>query len=235
MKFALKYSETMKQVLALVTIPLSLMAIFLFVLFSIDLNQFSETVQTILIFAFVIAAMSLSIFIILKIISANATMEYDSRFVHITLNNKSFLYPNQEFQFNYTNIENAALNEDTESRIFITIKLKNPNKSILLSPINKDSSEEFVEFWNGFANQINSYNSSIVEHPELKIKSVGFYNTKAAKVFAVISVVLVIVFTIAKIIYPDAFSIYKLILIYCYSIPFVTAVYFASKKNKIQE
>lgn len=235
MKIAVKYSETMKQVLALVIIPLSLMVILMFVLFSIDLKHFSETVQMVLIFAFVIVAMALSIFIVLKIISANATMEYDNRFVHIALNKKSFLYPNQEFQFNYTNIENAALSEDSQSRIFVTIKLKTPNKTILLSPINTNSSAEFLEFWNGFADQINSYNSTIIEHPELKINSIGFYETKLAKVFAIISVVLTVGFTIAKIIYPNLFSIYKLILIYCYSIPFATAVYFASKKNKNQE
>ncbi len=224
----------MKQVLALIFIPLSVMAFAMFVLFSIDLNQFSETIEMVVIFAFIIIAMALSLFVILRIISANAILEYDNRFVNITLDKKSFLYPAQEFHFNYSNIENAALDEDAQARIFITIKLRNPNKSILLSMVKADEQEQFLLFWNGFSEQIKSYNGSAAEHPELKIKSIGFYGSKWTKLLAIVSVVAAIIFTIVKILNPDKLSTLKLIAFYCYALPFVVSVYSASKKIRIK-
>lgn len=232
MKLQIKYSETMKQVIALIIIPLAMMAIAMFALFSINLDQFSETVETVVIFAFIIAAIGISVFIVLKIIAINATLEYDNRFVNIHLENKSFLYPNQEFHFNYSNIENAAYNVDASARVFILIKLRKPNKSMSLSPINAEQTAEFETFWNGFSDQINSYNSSNTDHPEMKIKSVGFYEGKWAKILAIISLLLALVFTIFKIISPDVISTWRLIAFYCYLIPFASAVYLASKKNK---
>lgn len=235
MKIEVKYAETMKQVITLVFIPLASMAVCMLLLFSIDLKQFSQTVETIIIYTFIIAALLFSIFTVLRIISIKATIEYDNQLVNIALNKKSFLYPNREFHFNYTNIENASLDEDAQARVFVTIKLKSPSKSILLQPVDQKKSDEFIAFWNDFSAKINVYNESNNEHPELKIKSKGFYDSTWVRVLAVFSVLLAVVLTVAKIADSDAIPTYKLIAFYCYAIPFSVSAYNAYKKSKNKE
>jgi hypothetical protein len=100
-----------------------------------------------------------------------------------------------------------------------------PSKSMLIFPEGYADSAEFNDFWKGLNNKIQQYNRAIPADSTGIVKSGGFYENKWIKGIAWVSLAATAWFSILKIGNPEAVSGWKLLMLYCYVVPFCYAVF----------
>ena len=235
MKARIKYSEVLKQVIAMIVIPVLLMGIFLFGFSLADKFDFSKTLKDILLYVVIFASIGCSVLLILKIIMVDGEIEYDARGIHFHLHKKSFLFPHDDFFINYQNISNASLGDDESGRTAATIKIKSPNKTIVISPDSIENTNSFIDFWTNLEKQFSSFNSSNEDHPALLIQKKGFYESGFIKFLAYFALISSILLLVLKFINPDIVSTWKLIGFYCYALPFMLMVFKSNKNSNYKE
>ncbi|MDB5227029.1 MAG: hypothetical protein JWN78_1222 [Bacteroidota bacterium] len=231
MKMSIKYSEIIKQVIGLITIPLLYSGVFIAVILSMHSFHLSETMEDVIVFGGSFLLIGVSVLTVLKFIMVNGEIEYNPNGIHIHLDNRSFLFPHGDFFISYSNVENAAMNEDSAGRSFATLKIRSPKKSILILPVKSTDTDSFVSYWENLQQQFNSYNAVNTGHPELIIKSKGFYESGFMKFLAFLSLLFAGFFTGLKFMDPSSVSTWKLIVFYCYAIPFLYTVIRSNKNN----
>ena len=143
----IKYSELYKQLIGLLIIPVALAAIYLFVMYLLNMAQVSETTLNIYSFGGSVAIVLIGIFIARKVILINAVVKCDSFGMHFQLKNSSFLYNENSFSVLYNNIEKISFGNNDNYRVFIKIKTKLPKKNILVSPDKYANHAPFISYW----------------------------------------------------------------------------------------
>jgi len=225
MQVRIRYTETMKQVLGMIIIPILYMGILLAVLFSFDLEKLSEEIEFSLIIGSVILMMAATVFTIFKVIMEGGVASFDEDGVRISLNRSTFLYPHKVFFIPFGHIENAALDNDPGKSDFISLSTRMPSKSMLIFPEGFKDSAEFVDFWKGLNNKIEQYNRAVPAVSSGIIKSEGFYENKWMKGLAWISIAVTAGLSFMKIGDPGSVSGWKLLMLYCYVVPICYAVF----------
>lgn len=147
MRCTVKYSELYKQLIGLIIIPLALAAIFLLVMYLLQIAQVSDTTLNIYSFGGSIAVVLIGIFILRKFILINADVEYDSYGIYFQLKNNSFLYNETSVSVLYNNIEKISFGDNDNYRVYVKIKMKLPKKIILISPDKYANSATFISYW----------------------------------------------------------------------------------------
>jgi hypothetical protein len=193
---------------------------------------FSPDTMQIIIFAGAFLLIGVSALTVLKMIMPAAELDYDQNGIYIFFERRSFIFLQKELFISYSNIANASFNADAAKHTFVSIKLRDPQKSIILYP-QKKYSDQFESYWQELEKKFISYNAVNLQHPELLIRNKRFFEGKLMQFFAFISVLLAVLFTALKLFDPSSFSTWNLIAFYCYTIPFA-AVVLQSNKNSIR-
>jgi hypothetical protein len=225
MQVRIRYTETLKQVLGMIIIPILYMGILVAVLFSFDLDKLSEDMEFALIMGTVVLMLAASVLTIFKVIMEGGVASFNEEGLHIRLNRSTFLYPHKEFFIPYNHFENAALDTEPGKSNFISLNTRMPSKSMLIFPEGYADSAEFNDFWKGLNNKIQQYNRAIPADSTGIVKSGGFYENKWIKGIAWVSLAATAWFSILKIGNPEAVSGWKLLMLYCYVVPFCYAVF----------
>jgi len=225
MQVRIRYTETMKQVLGMIIIPILYMGILVTILFSFDLDKLSEELEFALIIGSVILMMAASVFTIFRVIIEGGMASFDGEGLRICLNRSTFLYPHQDFFIPFGNIENAALDNDPGKSNFISLSTRMPSKSMMIFPEGFADSVEFAEFWKELNNKIQQYNRELPLESKGIIKSAGFYQNKWVKGLAWVSLAVTACLSFMKIGDPEAVSGWKLLMLYCYVVPICYAVF----------
>jgi hypothetical protein len=225
MQIRIRYTETMKQVLGMIIIPILYMGILVAVLFSFDLEKLSEELEFALIIGSVILMMAASVFTIFKVIMEGGTASFVEAGLRICLNRSTFLYPHKDFFIPFGNIETAALDNDPGKSNFISLHTRVPSKSLMIFPEGFTDSPEFADFWVGLNKKIQQYNRTIPPESEGIIKSGGFYQNKWVKGLAWVSLAVTAWLSFMKIGDPESVSGWKLLMLYCYVVPICYAVF----------
>lgn len=154
MRCSVKYSELYKQLIGLITIPLTLAAIYLLVMYLLKIALVSETILNIYSFGGSIIVVLLGIFILRKFILINAEVEYDTYGIYFQLKNNSFLYNETSVSVLYDNIDKISFDENDNYRVYVKIKTKLPKKTILISPDKYANSATFISYWSDVTEKV---------------------------------------------------------------------------------
>jgi hypothetical protein len=99
MRCAVKYSELYKQLIGLILFPLALTAVYLLVMYVLQLLKVSETMQHIYSIGGSVVLVLIGIFIVRKNVLIDADAEYDLNGVHFQL--KIYLFCTKKHPFQY--------------------------------------------------------------------------------------------------------------------------------------
>lgn len=155
MRCAVKYSELYKQLIGLILFPLALTAVYLLVMYVLQLLKVSETMQQIYSIGGSVVLVLIGIFVVRKNVLIDADAEYDLNGVHFQLKNISFLYKEASISVLYENIQSISFNDNDNYRIYVQLKTRAPKKTIYISPDKYENNATFISYWKDVANKIN--------------------------------------------------------------------------------
>jgi len=215
LKLAVKYSESKNVLLTIIVSMLVLFAFILFTLFSLDKLKLNNENETIILFSAIIFGSLLVIVSILMMIKTKGDITHTTNVIE------------------FVNISNIYLDEDSYHRKVISIKTKQPSKTILIEPRTLDDNARFETYWNELNSSISTYNTkSIITHEIIERKSM--YSQWWAKALAIISAIVAIGMIILKIINNESVPTWRLLFYLAYVFPFCFLVYSAIKKSSKQ-
>lgn len=218
MRTNIRYTETLKQVLGMIIIPI--VYIWVFTAFVLWLSgKISEDVLIILIFTGIILVMWASVLTIFKLMMEAGEAVFDGDGLHIILGRSTFLYPHKEVFIPFSNIAEAGFNEEPGKGPFINLKTRVPKKSIMIFSSSNEDTDSFSAFWLGLQTEINRKNLSAEGAIGGIIKKKGFYESAWVRGIAIFSAAMAILLTILRWNDPDIIAGWKLLGFYCYVIP----------------
>jgi hypothetical protein len=236
MQIQVKYTEILKQVLGMIFIPAIMVLLFIFAMIKIKVYDISESMMTAFIVAGTLVVVGISVFIVLKILIAPATLDYDSKGIYVNVLANSWLF-NSSIYVEYANLKQFSAELDTNGRAFMSVKVKSPKKSFFLLPENKLQDESFLAVGKDIMAKVEAYNSSQLEkgQAEAVISKEGFYKGKGMTILAYIFIVVLIAATAAKFYDTNAIPSWRLIFLYSLGIPFVFKVFKSASQNNLNE
>lgn len=218
MRTNIRYTETLKQVLGMIIIPVVYFWAFTaFVLWLSD--RISEDILILVIFGGVILLMVAAVRTIFKFMMATGEAVYDDEGLHIVLGRSTFLYPHKEVFIPFSNIAEAGFNEEPGKGPFINLKTRVPKKSIMIFSSSDKDTDSFSAFWLGLQTEINRKNLSAEGYIAGIIKKKGFYESAWVRGIAIVSAAIAVLLTILRWNNPDLIAGWKLIGFYCYVLP----------------
>jgi len=233
LKLAVKYSESKNVLLTIIVSMLVLFAFILFTLFSLDKLKLNNENETIILFSAIIFGSLLVIVSILMMIKTKGDITHTTNGIEINLEKTTFLYKQKNQFIEFVNMSNIYLDEDSYHRKVISIKTKQPSKTILIEPRTLDDNARFETYWNELNSSISTYNTkSIITHEIIERKSM--YSQWWAKALAIISAIVAIGMIILKIINNESVPTWRLLFYLAYVFPFCFLVYSAIKKSSKQ-
>lgn len=232
MQIQVRYTETLKQVLGMVLIPVVLVLSFIYVMVFARKYNVPELQMTIITIAGTLIILGISIFIVLKVLICEATLDFDTRGLYVSVLNNKWLF-NSGIDIEYSNLKQFSAELDTYGRAFFSIKTKHPSKSFLLFPQNKEQTDNFLSLGEEIRINVNRYNQQQLEkgNKEDIISQKGFYESKGMKIFAYIIFFFMVLFTGLAITSGEKFPLWRLFFLYVVGIPFLYSVFKKSSEK----
>jgi hypothetical protein len=225
MSIAIRYTETIKQVLGIILIPILFMGILLGVLFSINLDGLSVGMEFAIIMTGVIIMMSVRVYTIFKIMMEKGEAFFDASGLHFRLNRSTFLYPHKNFDIPFTQLDNASINEEPGKSHFISLQIKHPSKSILIFPVDYANDTPLIEFYKALKLELRKIDGTESAEKKEGVKSKSFYSSAGIRTLGWLALMIALIPTIIKIMDPESLSGWKLFVVYVYTLPFCYAVF----------
>jgi len=223
MRINIRYTETLKQVLGLIIVPIVYMLTFTALAIGLY-DTMSEGLWMLLLLGGIILVIAVAVFTIRTFIIEAGETFFDDKGLHILLKRRTFLYPHQQVFIPYSHIAEAGFNIEPSKGGFINITTRLPKKSLMIFPENYGNPDSFTDFWHGLEAAMNKINQAETDTSKGIIKSSGFYEHPFIRSFALISAITAIIATVMRWNDPTAISSWKLIGFYCYVIPLCAAV-----------
>ncbi len=223
MRTNIRYTETLKQVLGLIIVPIVYMLTFTALAIGLY-DTMSEGLWMLLLWGGIILVIAAAVFTIRTFIMEAGESFFDDDGLHISLKRRTFLYPHQRVFIPYSHIAEAGFNIEPGKGGFINVTTRQPKKSLMIFPENYGNPDSFTDFWHGLESAMKKINQTDTTTDKGIIKSKGFYETPLIRGIALISVITAILLTAMHWNDPMAISVWKLIGFYCYVIPLCAAV-----------
>jgi hypothetical protein len=210
--FSLIYSETSKQVWALILVPIALTAIYLFCLegFGYDVIPFWLSVGL-----FLAAVIFTMLWVMNKVVNVRAKVTVSEEKLVFELHHTNFLYHTSNFEVPLENIENLTedVNTQNDYRTYFNIKTRKPSKTIFIMQPRSVDDKQISDLSAMLHTYIERYNHKPGILPALRIREGSFYDAKWALVltylvYASIAIVTIALFSGWKIEWYKALQVY---------------------------
>lgn len=147
MRCTVKYSELYKQLIGLILIPLALAAIFIMVMYLLQMAKISEAIISIYSIVGSVVVVLSGIFIVRKLVMVSAEVEYDSNGIYFQFKNNPFLYNESSITIRYEDINEIVFDETENYRVYVKLKIRQPKKIIFISPEKYSDNPDFTAYW----------------------------------------------------------------------------------------
>ncbi len=228
----IKYSETKNVILTIVVTMLVVFFITMVLVNNADLLAISDGKFSTIAIVIAVLAIVVLVISVLMMIKSKGTASFTKNTIEIILDKTSFIYKQKETFIPFSNIQNIMKDNDSYGRLVISIKTKNPSKTILIEPKSIDDNPQFSAFWDALDKNIQAYNTSATFSPEDRIQQKSMYEQGWAKWMAFVAVSTVVIAIIAKIFNSEIVPTWRLIFYAAMVFPFCLMVYLANKKSK---
>ncbi|MCW3106413.1 MAG: hypothetical protein JWQ09_919 [Segetibacter sp.] len=232
--FSLIYSETKKQVLAIIFLPLLLVAIYIVILEAMHYDPRIPIWLSVVIF--IVTIIVTMLLFMNKVVNLPAQVTITPEAINITLDHTNFLYSKKEILIELGNIEKLTedINNQNNDKKYFTITTRQPAKSILIMQPRKMDDSIINEFSAMLHNNIQSYNSNPHTPVATKIKEGSFYDATWAKVITYITYIALAAVPVAALVGANI-EWYKIIQVYAFGIAWLIAYHTGRKKSKINK
>lgn len=228
----IKYSESKSVILTIVVAMLFVFFMIMVLVNNADLLSISDGKFTTIAIVISILASMVLVIAILMMIKSKGTASFTKNTIEIILDKTSFIYKQKETIIPFSNIQNIMKDNDSYGRLVISIKTKNPSKTILIEPQSIDENPQFSAFWDALDKNIQAYNTSATFLPQDRIQQKSMYEQSWAKWMAYIAGSTVVLAILAKIFNTEIVPTWRLIFFIAMVLPFCLMVYLANHKSK---
>jgi hypothetical protein len=231
--FSLLYSETKKQVLTMIFVPLLLCAIYIITLEAVEYDKHFPLWASLLIFFAALA--SSMIFFMKKVINVPSSVTITTDGINIELVRANLFHPKQNIRIFFKNIEHLAedVNTQNDSKYF-TITTKNPAKSILIMQGRKMKEEEVEKFAALLHNNIDLYNHNREKPVDPEIKEGSFYDATWARILTYTIYTILLILPLAAFMGAQI-RWYKIVQVYVLGIAWLIPYHVSRNKSRLKK
>lgn len=147
MRLTVRYSELLKQLLAIIVVVLNISFVFILFMFLFRSLNVSKTILNIYIVVGSILVAITSIILIHKYILVEAEVEYFLEGITFHFKQYSTLYKANTVTILYDNIQEINFDETESYKVYVMIKTISPKKTIFVSSGKNTNNEVFIEYW----------------------------------------------------------------------------------------
>jgi hypothetical protein len=212
--FTLIYSETGKQVWALILIPLGLTAVYLTFL---EVFGYSVIPFLLSVCLFIGTVALTMLWVMNRVVNLPVKLTVSEDKLVFELKHSNFLYRHKHFEVRLENIVYLTedVNTQNDYRTYFNIKTRQPSKTIFVMQPRALGDKQIAEFSSLLHAYIGRYNQKPGIPPAAKIKEGSFYDAKWALVltyftYALVAIVTIGLFSGWKIEWYKALQVYAL-------------------------
>ncbi len=222
------FSRNYVVVLILVLMPLSVVAVFLSLLFSID--NLPDWAVLLASFSLIGVSLGAVLLTLKKWGTVPAKVDMDADGLSIKLQRWSPFYPRRKYSGHWDGLSNVSTNYDPQhNKRFYLISFKN-SATVSIDPGDKATEDSETVFGTALLRYVEDYNSTHKSAPETLIRRRGFYDAWWAKGLTYCCYLFIAAAIVGYFTDRETFPLWRLIQVFCFSSLWIAA-YYANKRH----